>query len=171
MSLLETRLADLTRHFDELLERQENMLAICEGQGEAALANDMAVLEARTTALAVLIQENAEAEKERLLILKDIVAELALPEEKQTLSGLIACVPAPWSRRLAEYQERLRYVLNRTREEVRDNHLRLRRSMKVVGDAIGLLADSLPGATQAPYTALGAEGPAGAVPSFLDRKG
>jgi len=170
MDNLEARLAALVDHLAELLARQEAMLAVSASQGEAALVNDVAALEARTVSLAALIQENAEAEKTRLALLKHIVAELKLPVEQQTLSGLIEAAPAPWSRRLAEYQERLRDVLQQTRVQVRENHVRLRRSMKVVGDAIGMLADNLPQGPK-PYTQLGETAMAGSAPALLDRKG
>lgn len=167
---LEEVLNRLSRHFDELLERQENMLRISRSQGQAVLSQDRETLEARTAALLVLIQENGAAEKERIELLKPVVTHFDLPVSRQTMSGLVQVLPEPWHSRFASYQQRLRQVLEETREQIRSNHLQLRRSMRIVGDAVGMLADVLPQSTTA-YSAQGDAPGKLTPPAFLDRKG
>lgn len=167
---LEEVLNRLSAHFDELLERQENMLRVSRSQGEAVLAQDRETLEARTAALLVLIQENGQAEKERFELLKPVVEHFDLPLSRQTMSGLIQVLPEPWHSRFAGYQQRLRQVLQETRDQIRSNHLHLRRSMRVVGDAVNLLADVLPQSTAA-YSSQGDTPGKTTPPAFLDKKG
>lgn len=167
-----TKLLDkLSWHFEDLLERQETMLEVCRAQGQAARAHDMEYLEAKTAALTLLIQENAEAEQERLALVKELVAALQLPVEAQTLSGLIEAAPAPYAKRLADFQARMRATLAETRAVVRENNFILRRSMKVVGDAVNTLARCLP-AQSGQYDQRG-DSPAarGAMPALLDSRG
>jgi len=115
-------LESLCALFDEELERQETLLALTKAQGEAAIARDTAVLEARTTAIRNLVAEALRAEPVRLELVGAIVEAYALPEQQQTLSGLIAAAEDPWKSRLRWHQERLQSVLAETQATVRSNH-------------------------------------------------
>ena len=115
-------LESLCALFDEELERQETLLALTKAQGEAAVARDTAALEARTAAIRSLVAEALRAEPVRLELVSAIVEAYALPEQQQTLSGLIAAAEEPWKSRLRWHQERFRAVLAETQASVRSNH-------------------------------------------------
>ena len=90
------KLDALCEHFDDELERQQNVLVVCRAIGQAARSQDLEYLEAKTEALRVLLGEAMEAEQVRLDLVADVGDFYQLPEDQQTLSGLITQVPMPW---------------------------------------------------------------------------
>ncbi|MBI2423469.1 MAG: hypothetical protein HYV27_11630 [Candidatus Hydrogenedentes bacterium] len=142
MDLLLEALCD---HFDDELERQQTILEVCRAQGHAARAHNRAALEDRAVALALLIQEATLAEKRRLELLRQLVDALNLPLERQTLSGLIAAIDHPWKLRMQEFQLQMRGTLAATKEIVRENNLVLRRSLRIVNQALSRVAPAWAG--------------------------
>ncbi len=158
--------------FQDDLDRQEDLLALCKAQGRAALDHDVELLEARTEAITVLLADALTAERRRVALAEDLVRALALPLDRQTLSGLIDAAPSPWKQRLEEFQQRMRAVLAETREVVRANNQIMRRSAKIVGEALDALVQCVPG-PQGQYDAKGTANtasPAG-IPAIIDRRG
>ena len=129
----------LVAHFDAELERQETVLRLCEAQGAAARAHDSDALQARTEALNAMFEEAAEAEMARKPILEALVEYYELTRDQQTLSGLIAVTPEPWSHRLAEFQTRLRKTAEETKTVVMKNARYSRRSLKTIDQALTML--------------------------------
>jgi len=166
---MEKTLDRLCAHFEDELERQENVLALCNAQAEAARARDIECLEAKTAALSVLIQDAIDAERERLALVREIVDAYGLPVEQQTLSGLVATVPEPWKTRLADFQLRIRAVLEETRGVVRQNMPVLRRSLNVANEALSALHGQ-PDAGRYDGQGENREG-ALAGPNVIDRRG
>jgi len=157
--------------FEDDLERQENMLALCRAQGRAAKEHDIELLEARTASIGELVREATESERLRVALAAVLVEALKLPTDQQTLSGLIAVAPAPYQKRLAEFQVRMQDVLAETREAVRANHLVLRRSSRIVTDALDALVDCAP-TPRGQYGARGDEPPGdNQQPALLDQRG
>jgi len=147
-------LEQLTQLFDDELERQELVLAVCRAQGEAARAHDAPALEARTQSLAALMDDALAAERRRIGLLRGIVEHIGLPVELQTLTDLIRAVPDPWHRRMKEFQERIRATLTQTRAVVRENATYMRRSLKTFNQTIeGFTGE--PVASAGSYTAEG----------------
>ena len=168
MELLLERLCDL---LDDELERQENVLALCIAQGKAAREHDHEYLEARTVALGELIEETVRAEAARFDLVGQIVEAYELPIEEQTLSHLIKAAPKPWSLRLRELQHRLRAVLAETQQAVRANSRVMRRSVKVIDEAVTTLTQCGPQAG-GNYDARGKEKARVArEPSMIDQRG
>ena len=160
----------LSELFDQELERQENILAVCQAQRNAARAHDLEYLEAKTAALVILIREGAQAEVERHELLRRIVAHYALPVERQTLTDLIHVAPEPWRSRFHEFQFRLRATLARTRSLVRDSAHSMRRSLSIVRQALGHLETCVDDAGA--YDASGSDRPRSTrVLSLIDAKG
>lgn len=171
MNTLNDALDTLCDLLDDELERQENVLAITEAQGQAARAHDVEHLEAKTAALTACIDEGVQAEIKRLETLRVIVDTLGLPEEQQTLTHLIGAVSDPWSRRLAEFQARMQEIIAQTRGAVRENNRVMRGSLRVINGTMAILARHLPLEGEG-YDAKGDERSRGArAPSMLDRKG
>lgn len=167
---LEVHLETLCEIFQDELDRQEDLLALCKLQGRAALEHDVELLEARTEAINALVAQAAGSEQQRLDLANALVTALGLPQEKHTLSGLIEVAPDPWRRRMAEFQARMRAVLAETREVVRQNNLVMRRSAKIVADALGVLTQCTPAAGH--YDARGGETTTPAqAPACLDQRG
>jgi altronate dehydratase len=157
--------------FEDDLERQENMLVLCRAQGRAAKEHDIELLEARTAAISELVREATDSERLRVALATVLVEALKLSTERQTLSGLIAVAPAPYQGRLADFQTRMQVVLAETREAVRANHLVLRRSARIVSDALESLVDCAP-APRGQYGARGDEPPGdNQQPALLDQRG
>lgn len=158
--------------FQDDLDRQEDLLALCKAQGRAALDHDVELLEARTEAINVLLADAVAAEARRVEIAGKLVAHFGLPVEKQTLSGLIEAAPAPWSRRMEEFQQRMRAVLSETRGVIRANNQAMRRSAKIVGEALDVLVQCVPG-SHGQYDAKGAAPARGkrGEPALFDRRG
>lgn len=167
---LEDYLEALCEVFQDDLERQEDMLALCKAQGQAALAHDVEMIEARTEALSILIADAADSEKRRIALAAALVEGLRLPPEKQTLSALIELAPQPWKQRMTDFQKRMRELLEQTRDIVRSNGQVLRRSAKVVGEALDALTQCAP-AARGQYDARGESGAHGTPPAFLDQRG
>ena len=161
----------LCQVFDDQLERQECMLAVCTAQGDAARVHDIAELDARSEAMQTLIQETVDGEQQRLTLIAQVVAELELQIEDQTLTGLIAAVADPWKGRMAEFQLRIRTVLLRTQMVVRENHRMMQRSLRVVDRAMGALLENGP-AMRPNYAANGTEHARDHFPaSMIDQRG
>lgn len=157
--------------FDDDLERQENLLALCHAQARAVLEHDIELLEARTEAMTALVGEVSQSERLRVALATVLVEALRLPADQQTLSGLIAVAPEPFRTRMREFQVRMQAVLAETREVVRANHLVLRRSSRIVAEALNALTVCTP-PPRGEYDARG-DAPDGPhqQPALLDRKG
>lgn len=161
----------LCDHFDDELVRQETMLAICISQGEAARAHDFEHLEAKTASMQALQREAIEAEEERLSLVCQVVDAFDLPVEKQNLSDLIVAVPEPWKTRLREFQLRMAEVITEVRSTSRENNALMRRSLRVVNDALNTVLRFNP-AANGHYDAAGQTGrAAGSSPAVMDRRG
>ena len=74
---MEKVLDELCEVLQDELERQENVLAVCRAQGQAARARDVAYLEAKAAALCSLIRETVNAEQERLRLVRAVVERLS----------------------------------------------------------------------------------------------
>ncbi|MEK7794587.1 MAG: flagellar export chaperone FlgN [Candidatus Hydrogenedentota bacterium] len=129
-------LSELCELFDDELERQTNVLAACRAQGDAARLQDTEEMERRTRALTLLLEEAMQAERRRIQILKQLVGDLGLPAERQTLTDLISATPEPWRARMQEFQIAIRRVLAQTQEAVHTNARRMKHSLRVVGGAL-----------------------------------
>lgn len=145
---------------------------MCKSQGRAALDHDVELLEARTEAINLLLAEAVAAERRRVESAAKLVAHFGLPPERQTLSGLIDASPEPWKQRLEEFQQRMRGLLAETRDVVRANNASMRRSAKIVGEALDALVHCVPG-PPGQYDAKGAATARGTrgEPAILDRRG
>lgn len=166
------RLLDrLCEHFDEELERQQNVLVVCRALGRGARVNDHEYLEAKTTALHVLLRQAVAAEQVRLALVHDVVDYFGLPEQEQTLSGLIAVTPEPWRQRMQEFQVLMRATLESTRRLVRENNRVMRRSLNVLNEtltAMALCEPDHPGS----YTDQGSQRDATrTAPALIDHRG
>lgn len=166
------RLLDrLCEHFDEELERQQNVLVVCRALGRGARANDHEYLEAKTAALHVLLRQAVAAEQTRLALVRAVVDYFELPEGDQTLSGLIAVTPEPWRQRMKEFQVLMRATLESTRRLVRENSRVMRRSLHVLNQtltAMTLCEPDHPGS----YTEQGGErGQTRTAPALIDHRG
>ncbi len=133
-------LDELCDHFDDELERQQNVLVVCRALGRGARVHDYEYMEAKTAALHVLLRQAIAGEQVRLALVRQVVDFFELPEEKQTLSGLIAAVPEPWRQRMQEFQVLMRATLESTRRLVRDNNRVMRRALSVLNDTMNALA-------------------------------
>lgn len=158
--------------FQDDLDRQEDLLALCKAQARAALEHDVELLEARTEAITALLRGAVETEQRRIALSGRLVAALGLAPEAQSLSGLIAVSPSPWRERLAEFQARMRGVLAETRAVTEASGRVMRRSAAVVGEALEALAGCVP-AAPAQYDAHGGNTNAdpGTRPAMLDTRG
>ena len=130
MNTLLDRLCDV---LDEELVRQETVLAICRGKHDAIRSFDVEALEARTAALDSVLRETFEAETERHGILREAIDHLGLPQEDETLTGLIGAVQEPWKSRLQHFQRRLKETLGATQAVTRAYTRELRHCMKLSG--------------------------------------
>ena len=164
-------LSALCDFFDDELERQENVLAVCIAQGQAARAHDLDALEAKTAALNLLLSEFVEAERERLRLVQQIVEEYELPERRQTLSDVIALAPEPWKSRMQDFQERMQKTLRETRSEVLSNDRIMRGSLTIVDEALASLVSCVP-ESLGNYDARGAEAQQHRLdPAMIDQRG
>lgn len=130
--------------FDDELERQENVLAVCRAQGDAARIHDIPTVEARTQALVHLVEDAFEAEKMRVDLLSRVVEYFELPIKKQTLSELIELATEPWRNRLKDFQTRIKTTLAETQKVVIENADYMRRSLKVVDESLREAVDGIP---------------------------
>ncbi len=168
---IEDLLEHLCEHFDDELERQQNVLVVCRAMGQGARAQDHEYLEAKTAALHVLLRQAIAAEQVRLALVRAVVEHYALPADAQTLSGLIAAVPEPWHQRMQEFQVLMRATLETTRRLVRENNRVLRRSLYVVNQTLAAMALCEPGAAGA-YDGTGGEiVRVQSMPALVDQRG
>lgn len=121
------------------------MLRHCEAQGNAARGGDVDALEAHTDAITALTDRVASAERARHEVLRTIVKAYALPPERQTLTELVAETPAPWSERLAAFQQAMQDTLRETRRVVRQNAWAIRTGLRTVNHALALVEPRTPG--------------------------
>ena len=133
---IETQLDSLCSLLDVELRRQQQVLALSRAQGEAVRHQDRPSLEQKSQELAAVLDEAIHAERRRLRLLDAIVAHYRLPVEQQTLSFLIATVPAPWSERLRTFQVEVKAVLAEVRQVVEDNQRAMRHSLRIVNNAL-----------------------------------
>ena len=155
---------------EDELERQENVLAICRAQGQAARTHDVECLEARTAALLPLIQEGVQADGLRTRLLAQIAARAGMSVSRPCLSDVIPHAAEPCASRLRFYQSRLVEILGETKSVVRANAIVLRGSLRVVSQAMKALEQC--SADAASYDAQGM-GPqrANALPTVIDQRG
>lgn len=168
---IEGLLDRLCDHFDEELERQQNVLLVCRALGRGARANDHEYLEAKTAALHVLLRQAMAAEQVRLALVRDVVDLFDLPESEQTLSGLIAVTPEPWHQRMLEFQVLMRATLETTRRLVRENNRVLRRSLHVVNQTLAAIAQCQPEAVGNYNDQGGERSPTHSPPALIDQRG
>lgn len=155
---------------DDELERQENILAVCRAQGQAARAHDIEYLEAKTLALVALMQEAVQAEKTRGLLLGRMAEHLRIPNDRQTLSELIRIAPEPWRGRLSHVQTRLQDTLRETHAVVLSNGGVLRSGLRVLTRSLQALGQCA--ALDTGYDATGMEPVRKRFqPKVLDQKG
>jgi len=164
----EQALRTLYACLEEELERQENMVAVCAAQAEAAVARDIEALEARTSALHVLIEDAARAQSRRLAATATLVETLGLPVEQQTLSSLIAAVPSPWRERYQEVQSRIQSVLAQSTAHVRRNNRVFRTGLRSANAALHTLGVESEAGYEEPSRRT-VKGPV--APSLIDRAG
>jgi uncharacterized protein YigA (DUF484 family) len=157
----EALLDRLCVYFDAELERQENVLAICRAHGDAAKALDVDVIDKRTEALALVLAEAARAERERIEIVRALTESISDEPQAWSLSALIATVPNPWRRRLAEAQVRIRETVAESQTTIASNAYVMRRALRTVNGAIDTV---LGPANAASYT------PAGESPETQTRQ-
>ena len=139
--MIERTLDSLCTLLEDEQERQDNVLALCIAQGQAARGHDVDTLEARTAALNICIEESTHSEKERLALLREVVHYYELPVEKQTMTHLLNIVPEPWRSRLADFQKHLSATLEETARTVRQNNRTMRHSIKIVNDALSCITN------------------------------
>lgn len=132
-----TLLDALCDHFDLELHRQRAVLKACCIQSEASRRHDVGSLESATEELSQLMAEALVSERERLLLLRELVSVLGLSEaSEQTLTRLIECVPDPWKSRMRDFQAQIRETLAATRDVVRGSAGYMRRAGRVVDGCI-----------------------------------
>lgn len=129
-------------YFDSELARQQAVLSSCREQGKAIRSHDIPALECASRDLVSLMEDALDAEKERLLILAEVVSHLDLKLEQQTLSDLITLSPEPWASRMRTFQAELREVLSATRKEVRRHAGFLSRAGKVLERSMSAIVGS-----------------------------
>lgn len=148
------------------LERQENVLAQCRAQQEAARSRDVAGLQARSAALQILFRDSTAAEPQRQQTIRRVAAHLGLPEDEVSLTGIVQASPAPWSGRLHHLQGRLRDTLQQSRGQARENAIVLRRSLRAVGRCLQVFRLETPTGS-GHYTQAGKETAAVQSPALL----
>lgn len=168
---IEEILERLCEHFDDELERQQNVLVVCRAMGQGARAQDHEYLEAKTAALHVLLRQAMSAEQVRLALVREVVEHYGLDEEHQTLTGLIAVVPEPWHQRMQEFQVLMRATLETTRRLVRENNRVLRRSLYVVNQTLAAMALCEPGGAGAYNGSGGDVARTQPAPVLVDQRG
>jgi hypothetical protein len=128
---MDSQFAKLCDLLDDEAERQETLLALLQSQRHAIQQRDLSHLEAKSAAMRGLIQDSADAQTQRHQLLRELVDELTLSTEDQTLTELIKRAPEPLARRLGECQQRLRGVMAESKAVVRDNSRSLSRSLSI----------------------------------------
>ncbi len=136
MSSLFERLCDM---LDDEVERQENVLAVCRAQSEAVKTNDLEYLEAKTASLVVLIQEAAQAARERSALTDLIAAEHGLSRNGLLFSDIVAVAPEGLRDRLADSHRRLRGVLKETRSVALSNASSMRHALRAIRASLAVL--------------------------------
>ncbi|MBI5094104.1 MAG: hypothetical protein HZB26_16885 [Candidatus Hydrogenedentes bacterium] len=164
-------LEQLCDTLEEELERQENVLAVCYAQNQAVRAHHLDSLNAKTLALELLIRDAVRAQGARTALFRRVVEEYNVPAARQTMSGLIAIVPEPWSTRLGAFQNRMRAVLAEIRTALHDNAISLRSSGRALDDLLERF-DGAQASRAGSYTAQGL-GPvrSGREPAILNQIG
>ena len=157
---------------EDEIERQENILAVCRAQGDAALARDTEALENHTTALMGLLQDAMRAEGLR----RELSARLAEAQGRpnapaMTLRDLAASAPPPWNDRFNFFRLRLREIMAETRSMVIDNAVLIRTALRIAGKSLQVLEPEFAGMGPA-YSAAGPEPVgAGGTAKYLDQRG
>lgn len=168
---IEEILDRLCEHFDDELERQQNVLVVCRAMGQGARAQDHEYLEAKTAALHVLLRQAYSADQVRLTLVREVVNHYGLDEDHQTLSALITVVPEPWHQRMQEFQVLMRATLETSRRLVRENNRVLRRSLHVVNQTLAAMALCDPSGASA-YDGSGSDvGRTSLAPVLVDQRG
>lgn len=155
MSSLFERLCGM---LDDEVERQENVLAVCQAQSEAVKTNDLEYLEAKTAALVVLIKEAAQAARERSALMELIATEHRLNRTGLHFNDLVAVAPEPLRDRMAESHRRLRNVLKETRPVALSNASSMRHALRAIRASFAVLQPDTP--APATYDATGMQPPA-----------
>lgn len=147
-------LETLCELFDGELERQVQVLAVVRAQGDAARAQDVDSLHARTAALTILMHESLLSERRRINLLPGIARHFELVAGEETLSALIRAVPEPWRRRMEEFQVEIRKVLDLTQQTIRTNAVFIRGALRRSESALSAVSGE-PGASAGVYDADG----------------
>lgn len=156
--------------FDEELERQHAVLAMCQAQGTAARASDFEELEARTQGLVGLMESALEAEKRRIQLLEWLVNHYHLSESQQTLSSLIVVVPQPWRARMERFQREIKALLAETQEVVSRNEQFMSQASTKLDDSIQQAVDHV-SVKQDGYGSRGDEAKGHQQPALLNTVG
>jgi hypothetical protein len=168
---LKATLDALCSLFDDELERQQTLLALCVSQGKAAQTHDLEYLEAKNSAIAILLRDAEQAECERTCLVDIVAAAYGLPNDRQRLSAMIAVIPDPWKSRMRDFQICARAVLANIQRTANENARIIRLSMQVIHESLSLVVKCMKPA-QAQYDARGAEASrAGNAPSLIDHRG
>jgi hypothetical protein len=161
---MEAIFEQLCEILEDELERQENVLAQCRAQQEAARMRDVAGLEARSSALQILFREATAAEPKRQQTVRQVAAELGLHEANPSLGVLVEASPEPWDGRLRHLQGRLRDTLQQSRNQARENAILFRRSLRTVTGCLQVFRLEAPNGaghyTQSGHESAGTQSPA-----------
>lgn len=163
---MEELLDTLCEILGDELERQENVLAQCQGQRDAVRDRDVTRVADRATALQALLRQTADAESRRHEILRRLVEALGLPAEHCSLTRLVEAAPEPWKGRLRHLQGRLRETMAQSRVLARENAVLLRRSVRIVGQCLQHFQPDAPSGT-GHYTSSGDQTPIVRQPAAL----
>jgi len=159
---------------EDEIERQENVLAVCRAQSEAVKTNDLEYLEAKTAALVVLIQEAAQAARERAGLVESILKEDAGFDAEQLnrakFADVVAATPEPLRGRLAESHARLHAVLDETRPVATANAISLRTALRTMNASLSVLAPTKPSGAAYDARGMGPVARPGAV-NLVDQRG
>ena len=131
---MELLLEQLCRNLDEEVQRQEKILAMCRAQNEAVRLNNIEKLESQTQDIVSLLQEAAEAEKDRNRLVGRLATQCGCP--LATLSDLVAVAAGPCGERLRHIQKHLRSVLAETRKVVHGNKVLFRGGLRLVSQTV-----------------------------------
>ena len=167
MSSLFERLCEM---LDDEVERQENVLAVCQAQSEAVKTNGLEYLEAKTASLVVLIQEAAQASRERSGVMESIAAEHGLNRVGLIFSDVVAAAPEPLRGRLAESHRRLRAVLKQTRPVAISNASSLRQALRGMRASLAVLGPEAPSGSAYDATGMHESAKPGLV-NTMDQRG
>ncbi len=157
---------------EDELERQQNALDIRRALSRAVKTRDIASVQSMTNSLMLLIQESADAEKERLGLMARMVKYNADNKTLPNLSQIVAAAPEPWRTRLEDFQHRLDHVFGQAMIAAKENEALLSRAIGIVSDALAAWNRGPDREGDSSYNARGRECGAPMVgPMLIDSRG